>query len=162
MRITFVSFVTLTVLVPIAQAQVNTSATESILREQTQSLQVHTYTQQEIQDAGALLLQRHPDSIEFLKSIDGKTPLLTPMKELSAYDYMLELYARSKEKLGEGEIGRKNTEEASKAVQQLQDNHPDFAQCAPTIVKLLPAVPQRTGESLPVYLERLYRMAKEE
>jgi hypothetical protein len=153
MRKTFLSLVTLVVLMPIAQAQVNTSATDSV---------VHTYTQQEILDAGALLLQRHADSIEFLKSIDGKTPLLMPKKDLSAYDYMLERYLLSKDKRGEAEIDKKNTEEAGKAVQQLQRNHPDFAQCAPTIVKLLPAFPQRTGESLPVYLERLYRMAKEE
>src|SRR5689334_14487408 len=144
MRNIFLPLVVLMGLMPIAQGQVN------------------TYTQQEIWNAGALLLQRHPDSIELLKSIDGKTPLLKPMKDLSAYDYLLERYTLSKEKRGEAEIDKKNTEEASKAVQQLQKNHPDFAQCAPTIVKVLPAFPQRTGESLAVYLERLYRMAKEE
>ena len=151
MRKTLQSLVMLIVLVPVIQAQA-----------QTQALQVHIYTPQEIHEAGALLLQRHPESIEFLKSIDGRTPLAMPAKNQSAYDYMLALYERFKEKSGEAESGKKNTEEASKAVLQLQENHPDFAQCAPTIVKLLPAFPQRTGETLPVYLERLYRMAKEE
>lgn len=144
MRRIFLSLVTLIVLVPTVQAQ------------------VRTYTQQEMLDAGGLLLQRHPDSIEFLKSIDWKAPLLLPMKDLSAYDNLLALYVRSKEKPGETEGDRKNNEEALKAIQQLQKNHPDFAQCAPNIVKILPAYPQRTGENLAVYLERLYRMAKEE
>jgi len=150
-----------------ATANANNQASRDLLQRQAellkaQALQVRTYTQQEIQDAATLLLQRHPDSGEFLKSIDGKTPLLMPMKDLSAYDSMLALYTLSKKKLVEAERERENAEEASKAVQQLQKNHPDFAQCAPTIVKLLPVFPQRTGESLLVYLERIYRMAKEE
>jgi hypothetical protein len=144
---------TLMVVVPVAQTQVNRTA---------MAAQAHTYTPQEIHIAGALLLQRHPDSIEFLKGLEAKVPLLMPSKDQSAYDSMLALYNLSKEKPGESEIDKKKTEEASKAVQQLQENHPDFAQCAPTIVKLLPNVPQRTGESLAAYLERLYRMAKEE
>ena len=145
MRGLLLSFVTLIVLVLTAQAQ-----------------QVPAYTQQETQDAAGLLLQRHPESIEFLKSINVKTPLLAPKNDQSAYDYILALYTLSREKHVETEIDKKNAEEASAAVQQLQKNHPDFAQCAPTITKLLPAVPQRSGESLSVYLERLYRMAKEE
>jgi hypothetical protein len=145
-RRTLLSLVTLIALVAIVQVQA----------------QVHPYTPQEMQNAGGLLLQRHPDSIEFLKSIDEKTPLLMPTKDQSAYEYMFALYTLSREKRGETEIDKKKTEEASKAVQQLQDNHPDFAQSAPRIVKLLPAFPQRTGESLAAYLERLYRMAKEE